>query len=175
MTDWLTTVAANSTTAFIGISISILCIIFFLPFDWTAYKLLPSEDSKLKYLVFNSKFTNHEHLTHNLFRLFALGLERYSHISVQSLSWQSENGVLWRILFLKYVSLFTVGGLIMEFDKDTTERLLDAMLFCPGPYIQNDDFRDEQPWLFELAESYNEIVAQLPVHWRLYRYELLRF
>ena len=63
----------------------------------------------------------------------------------------------------------------MELDKDTTERLLDAMLFCLGPYIENHDFRDENPWLFELAESYNEIVSQLPVHWRLYQHELLQF
>lgn len=68
-----------------------------------------------------------------------------------------------------------LNRIVMKLNKDTTERLLDAMLFCLGPYLGNDNFRDENPWLFELAESYNEIVSQLPQNWRLYQHELLRF
>ncbi len=63
----------------------------------------------------------------------------------------------------------------MELDKDTIERLLDAMLFCLGPYLENDGFREENPWLFELAESYNEIVSQLPQCWRMYQYEPIQY
>lgn len=64
---------------------------------------------------------------------------------------------------------------LMELDKDTIERLFDAMLFCLGPYIENMDFREETPWLFELAESYNEIVSQLPQCWRMYQYEPIQY
>jgi len=64
---------------------------------------------------------------------------------------------------------------IMELDKDTIERLLDSMLFCLGPYIENDSFREDNPWLFELAESYNEIVSLLPSSWQLYQYELIQY
>lgn len=63
----------------------------------------------------------------------------------------------------------------MELDKDTIERLLDSMLFCLGPYIENIDFREETPWLFELAESYNEIVSLLPTDWKLYQYEPIQY
>lgn len=62
----------------------------------------------------------------------------------------------------------------MELDIDTTDRLLSAMLFCLGPYLDEDGIT-ERPWLFELAESYNEIVAQLPSQWRLHHHQLIRF
>jgi len=63
----------------------------------------------------------------------------------------------------------------MELDKETIERLLDAMVICLGPYIENDGFREENSWLFELAESYNEIVSQLPQCWRMYQYEPIQY
>lgn len=63
----------------------------------------------------------------------------------------------------------------MELDKDTIVRLLDSMLFCLGPYIENDGFREDNLWLFELAESYNEIVSHLPQSWRMYQYEPIQY
>lgn len=43
MREWLTTVSSNSTMAYVGIGISLFCIIFFMPFGWTVYKLLPAD------------------------------------------------------------------------------------------------------------------------------------
>ena len=63
----------------------------------------------------------------------------------------------------------------MELDKDTIETLLDGMLFCLGPYIENDGFREENPWLFELAESYNEIILLLPSSRQFYQYEPIQY
>jgi hypothetical protein len=62
----------------------------------------------------------------------------------------------------------------MELNIDTTDRLLNAIMFCLGPYLDEDAIT-EHPWLFELAESYNEIVAQLPSDWRLDHHEMIRF
>jgi len=39
MTDWLNTVTTNRSIAFTGIGISIFCIILFIPFGWSLYKL----------------------------------------------------------------------------------------------------------------------------------------
>jgi len=63
----------------------------------------------------------------------------------------------------------------MELDIETTDRLLNAILFCLGPYIENENFRDEYPWFFELAESYNEIVSQLPEQGKLYHHQIIQF
>ena len=62
----------------------------------------------------------------------------------------------------------------MELDIETTDRLLNAILFCLGPSLDDDSIR-EKPWLHELAESYNEIVDKLPVEWRLYNHQHLYF
>ena len=62
----------------------------------------------------------------------------------------------------------------MELDIATTDRLLNSILFCLGPSLDDNSIR-ESPWLFELAESYNEIVAQLPVIWRLDHHQHLQF
>lgn len=62
----------------------------------------------------------------------------------------------------------------MELDIETTDRLLNAILFCLGPSLDDDSIR-EKPWLHELAESYNEIVDKLPVEWKLLHHQYLQF
>lgn len=62
----------------------------------------------------------------------------------------------------------------MELDIKTTDRLLNAVLFCLGPSLDEDSIR-EKPWLHELAESYNEIVDKLPADWQLYHHQYLHF
>jgi len=62
----------------------------------------------------------------------------------------------------------------MELDIETTDRLLNAILFCLGPSLDDDSIR-EKPWLYELAESYNEIVDKLPVGWKLLHHQYLQF
>jgi len=62
----------------------------------------------------------------------------------------------------------------MELDIETTDRLLNAILFCLGPSLDDDSIR-EKPWLYELAESYNEIVDKLPVEWKLLHHQYLQF
>lgn len=62
----------------------------------------------------------------------------------------------------------------MELDIETTDRLLNAILFCLGPSLEDDSIR-EKPWLHELAESYNEIVDILPVQWKLLHHQYLQF
>jgi hypothetical protein len=62
----------------------------------------------------------------------------------------------------------------MELDIETTDRLLNAILFCLGASLDDDSIL-EKPWLHELAESYNEIVAKLPVDWKLLHHQHLQF
>ena len=62
----------------------------------------------------------------------------------------------------------------IEIDITTTDRLLNAILFNLGPYLDNNSIR-ESPWLLELAESYNEMVCKLPSCWRLDHHQLLHF
>ncbi|GAB1454059.1 hypothetical protein MASR2M47_41150 [Draconibacterium sp.] len=62
----------------------------------------------------------------------------------------------------------------MELDIRTTDRLLNAILFCLGPSLEDESIR-EKPWLNELAESYNEIVDKVPVEWKLLHHQLLQF
>lgn len=62
----------------------------------------------------------------------------------------------------------------MELDIVTTDRLLNAIMFWLGPSLDDNSTR-ESPWLLELAESYNEIVAKLPVGWRLDHHQLIHF
>ncbi|MFY9151060.1 MAG: hypothetical protein WAO52_03530 [Prolixibacteraceae bacterium] len=53
---------------------------------------------------------------------------------------------------------------MLELDIQTTDRLLNGMLWPLGLYLDEKGAILEHPWLFELAESYNEIVSMLPVH-----------
>jgi hypothetical protein len=62
----------------------------------------------------------------------------------------------------------------MELDIATTDRMLNAIMFCLGPSLDDNSIR-ESPWLEELAESYNEIVDKLPAAWRLEHHQHLQF
>lgn len=62
----------------------------------------------------------------------------------------------------------------MELDIQTTDRLLNAILFCLVPSLEDESIR-EKPWLHELAESYNELVDKLPVEWKLLDHQHLQF
>jgi hypothetical protein len=62
----------------------------------------------------------------------------------------------------------------MELDIETTDRLLNAIMFCLGPSLEENSVR-EKPWLLELAESYNELIDKLPVDWRLLHHQHLQF
>ena len=62
----------------------------------------------------------------------------------------------------------------MELDRQTTDRLLNAILFCLGQSLEDESSR-EKPWLHELAESYNELVDKLPVEWKLLHHQHLQF
>ncbi len=62
----------------------------------------------------------------------------------------------------------------LEMNITETDRLLNAILFCLGPSMDDDSIR-EKPWLEELAESYNELVAKIPVSWRLDHHQYLHF
>jgi hypothetical protein len=57
-------------------------------------------------------------------------------------------------------------------DIQLTDRLLNSMLFCLAPYLDEHTVA-ESPWLLELAESYNEIVATLPASWQLVHHQIL--
>ena len=62
----------------------------------------------------------------------------------------------------------------LELNIAETDRLLNAILFCLGPSMDDNSIR-EKPWLNELAESYNEIVVKLPVGWRLDHHQYIHF
>ena len=62
----------------------------------------------------------------------------------------------------------------LEMNITETDRLLNAILFCLGPSMDDNSIR-EKPWLNELAESYNEIVVKLPVGWRLDHHQYIHF
>jgi hypothetical protein len=62
----------------------------------------------------------------------------------------------------------------MELDIETTDRLLNAIMFCLGPSLENNSVR-EKPWLLELAESYNELIDKLPLDWKLFHHQHLHF
>lgn len=49
------------------------------------------------------------------------------------------------------------------------------MLWTLVPYLDEKGAILEHPWLFELAESYNEIVSMLPVHWKLEHHQFLHY
>jgi hypothetical protein len=57
-------------------------------------------------------------------------------------------------------------------DIQLTDRVLNSMLFCLAPYLDEHTVA-ESPWLLELAESYNEIVAKLPTAWQLEHHQIL--
>jgi hypothetical protein len=62
----------------------------------------------------------------------------------------------------------------MELDIETTDRLLNAIMFCLGPSLEDNTVR-EKPWLLELAESYNELIEKLPLDWKLFHHQHLHF
>jgi hypothetical protein len=62
----------------------------------------------------------------------------------------------------------------LELNITETDRLLNAILFCLGPSMDDNSIR-EKPWLNELADSYNEIVVKLPVGWRLDHHQYIHF
>jgi hypothetical protein len=62
----------------------------------------------------------------------------------------------------------------MELDIQTTDRLLNAIMFCLGPSLEDNSVR-EKPWMLELAESYNELIDKLPVDWKLFHHQHLHF
>ena len=64
---------------------------------------------------------------------------------------------------------------MIELDIQTTDRLLNGMLWTIGPYLDERGAILERPWLFELTESYNEIVSMLPAHWKLEHHQFLHY
>ena len=62
----------------------------------------------------------------------------------------------------------------LEMNITETDRLLNAILFCLGPSMDDNSIR-EKPWLNELVDSYNELVVKLPVSWRLDHHQYLHF
>ena len=64
---------------------------------------------------------------------------------------------------------------MIELNIQTTDRLLNGMLWTLGPYLDEKGAILERPWLFELAESYNEIVSMLPPHWKLEHHQFLHY
>ena len=64
---------------------------------------------------------------------------------------------------------------MLELDMQTTDRLLNGILWTLGPYLDERGAIPERPWLFELAESYNEIVSMIPVQWKLEHHQFLHY
>ena len=64
---------------------------------------------------------------------------------------------------------------MLEMDLQTTDRLLNGMLWTLGPYLDEQGAILDRPWLFELAESYNKIVSMLPVSWKLEHHQFLHY
>ena len=50
----------------------------------------------------------------------------------------------------------------VELTMDEYERLMDALLWVLGPYLDSDDPLSEHPHLFELGECYNELYHKMP-------------
>ena len=51
---------------------------------------------------------------------------------------------------------------LIEMTTDEYMRLMDALLWVLGPYLESSDPLSEHPHLFELAECYNELYHKLP-------------
>jgi hypothetical protein len=64
---------------------------------------------------------------------------------------------------------------MIELDIQTIDRLLNGMLWTIGPYLDEKGAILERPWLFELTESYNEIVSMLPAQWKLEHHQFLHY
>ncbi len=64
---------------------------------------------------------------------------------------------------------------MLELDLQTTDWLLNGILWTMGPYLDEPGAIGERPWLFELAESYNEIVSKLPAEWKLDHHQILKY
>lgn len=45
---------------------------------------------------------------------------------------------------------------------DEYTRLMDSILWILGPYLESEDPLSEHPHLFELAQSYSELLRRLP-------------
>jgi len=50
----------------------------------------------------------------------------------------------------------------VELTMDEYGRLMDALLWVLGPYLESDDPLSEHPHLFELGECYNELYHKMP-------------
>ena len=50
----------------------------------------------------------------------------------------------------------------IEITPQEYQRLMDALLWVLGPYLESRDPLSEHPHLFELAECYNELYQKMP-------------
>ena len=50
----------------------------------------------------------------------------------------------------------------VEITIDQYQRLMDALLWVLGPYLESGDPLSEYPHLFELGECYNELYHKMP-------------
>lgn len=50
----------------------------------------------------------------------------------------------------------------VELTIEEYQRLMDAILWVLGPYLESDDPLSEHPHLFELGECYNELYHKMP-------------
>ena len=50
----------------------------------------------------------------------------------------------------------------IELSTAEYQRLMDALLWVLGPYLESDDPLSEHPHLFELAECYSELYHKCP-------------
>ena len=64
---------------------------------------------------------------------------------------------------------------MIELDIQTIDRLLNGMLWTIGPYLDERGAIMERPWLFELTESYNEILSKIPTHWKLEHHQFINY
>ena len=50
----------------------------------------------------------------------------------------------------------------VELTMNEYQRLMDALLWVLGPYLESDDPLSDHPHLFELGECYNELYHKMP-------------
>ena len=57
---------------------------------------------------------------------------------------------------------------------DEYTRLMNSILWNLGPYLESEDPLSEHPHLFELAQSYSELLFRLPANFE-HNYPVINF
>lgn len=74
-------------------------------------------------------------------------------------------GSFWKVPLMKKFTTTSMGDIEMEtveISVDELTRVLDAMLWVINPYLDDPQSMLDHPYIVELAEVYNTLLASIP-------------